>query len=69
MQDKDNIASDRLRGVAQIAEFIGERERRTRYLIERGLIPVGKEGMLFVASKQRLLDDWRRKTGGEGASP
>src|ERR1051325_2845143 len=34
----EDLASNKLRGIRKIAEFIGEDDRRTAYLIERDLI-------------------------------
>jgi len=65
MHEIESIADDRLCGVRAIAKFRGEPERRTRYLIERGLIPHGREGDVIVASKRVLLDHWRHTTSGE----
>jgi hypothetical protein len=63
-----DIADDKLRGVAAIAKFIGESQRRTQYLCERKMIPVGKEGVIYVASKQVLRAHYLRLTsGGEAA--
>jgi hypothetical protein len=59
----DDIAADRLVGVQAIASFRGEEPRRTRYLIERGVIPVGREGERIVASKQRLRSEWNKTVG------
>ena len=42
MQPIESIVDDKLDGVPAIAQFIDEPERRTRYLIQRGLIPAGK---------------------------
>ena len=42
--DESSLANDILRGAKAIADFIGETEKRTRYLAERAVIPVGKEG-------------------------
>jgi len=60
-------AEDALRGAAEIAVFIGETERRTRYLIEKQMIPVGRRGSQFIASKRRLREDYERVTGGSAA--
>jgi hypothetical protein len=63
MPDNDTtLADDRLVGVAQIAKFRGEAERRTRHLISRGLLPTGREGDLIVASKRVLREQWERTT-------
>jgi hypothetical protein len=48
------LASDKLRGVKLIADFIGEDKRRTTYLLERGIIPAGKEGNSWISSKAAL---------------
>jgi hypothetical protein len=53
-----------LRGVDAIAEYIGEPRRRTFYLLEKRLIPAGKEGNLWRASKRRLRDHYDRLTAG-----
>lgn len=65
LSDDESLANDRLRGVPAIAAFLGETERRTRYLIERKLIPHGKEGAAIVASKRRLRERHERLTAGE----
>jgi hypothetical protein len=64
MDEIESIADDRLAGVRAIAKFRGEPERRTRYLLDRGLIPHGREGEIFVASKRTLLQQWRQITSG-----
>ena len=53
-EQRPPLKEDRLRGVDAIADYIGETPRRTSYLLERGLIPAGKEGRSWVASKQAL---------------
>ena len=63
-----NIADDRLSGVHAIADFIGYTKRRTQYLIDCGVIPVGREGNRIVASKSVLTDDYRRRTNGAPAT-
>jgi hypothetical protein len=60
-----DVGEDRLRGAGQIAAFLQESVRRVRYLAERGILPVGKEGSALVASKARLRAYHRRITGGE----
>lgn len=64
----EDVGSDRLRGVSQIARFLNEPERRVAYIIERGILPVGREGTAIVASKARLRD-YHRKTTGSGSLP
>jgi hypothetical protein len=60
-----SIADDRLETVEAIAEFLGVDLRRCRHLIHLGLLPVGREGRVIVASKQRLMDHWREVTRGD----
>jgi hypothetical protein len=59
----EDVGSDRLRGVPKIAEFLNEKPRRVAWLVERGIIPVGKEGQSIVASKARLREYHRKLTG------
>jgi hypothetical protein len=63
----EGLAADILRGVRAISEFTGESERRTVYLLERGLLPCGKVGAIWVASKRKLRDHYDRLTGGQAA--
>jgi hypothetical protein len=68
MDDKPDgytVAEDKLRGVSAIAQFRGDSVRRTYYLCERRLIPVGKEGSLYVASKRQLRAHHEKLTRGE----
>ena len=58
-----SLASDLLKGIRPIADYIGETERRTYYLCERGYIPCGKEGATWVASKHALWEHYQRLTG------
>ena len=54
--DKDTLASDLLRGVPAIAEFMGDSERRTYYALETGQLPGGKLGSMWVASRRKLRE-------------
>jgi hypothetical protein len=63
--DHLSIADDRLEGVAAIADFRGEDQRRTQYLIDTGRLPVAREGRRVVASKAVLLEHWRKVASGE----
>jgi hypothetical protein len=54
-----NIKDDRLPNVAAIADFWGVDEKRARYLIRHGHIPVGREGNLIVGSKEQLRRRYR----------
>ena len=64
-KNDNSVAQDALRGAKQIADFRGEPLRRTNYLLERGLIPAGKEGNHWVASKSVLRAHHARLTGGK----
>jgi hypothetical protein len=57
------FASDKLSGVAAISEFIDEPKRRTYYLLERGIIPAGKLGNIWIASKATLRRHYANLTG------
>lgn len=57
------LAEDTLRGVPAIAEHIGELIRRTYYLLERGYIPAGKLGSIWIASRRALREHYARLTG------
>jgi hypothetical protein len=48
------LADDLLSGIRQIAEYLGESERRTEYLVERNLIPVFRLGKRINARKSEL---------------
>jgi hypothetical protein len=58
-----SLADDLLRGVKEIAAFIGEPPRRTFYLLEKKLIPAGKVGANYIASKRTLRTHYERLTG------
>jgi hypothetical protein len=62
----ENIAKDRLNGAAAIAGFIGEPLRRTFHLLEQKLIPAGKQGGRWVASKSALQEHYAKLVRGEG---
>jgi len=58
--------ADLLYGAPAIAEFLGLRERQTRHLIEKGLLPTYKIGKTVCASRDALaswLRDQERKAG------
>ena len=65
MHEPDTVADDRLTGDDEIAAFLGTPRRRTRHLIDKKIIPVGREGDRVVASKRRLREYWRDLTGAE----
>ena len=63
--ESETIADDRLVGAEAIARFRGEPVRRTRYLVERGELPHGREGNIIVASKRALRRHWEQQTAAE----
>jgi hypothetical protein len=63
------LAGDILRGIRQIAEFLGEPNQRCiAYECGRGYIPCGKQGGQWIASKRRLREHYAELTGGGGAA-
>jgi hypothetical protein len=60
-----SFAGDLLRGVDQIAAFIGTDRRRTYALCAKKMIPVGKQGQLYVGSRQVLAQHYRKLLAGE----
>ena len=62
-----DVANDRIRGVRAIAEFCGDTIRHTQYLLETNRLPAGKEGRLWVASKQRLREHHWQTTARDAA--
>lgn len=59
-----SLGDDILSGVAAIAAFINEPERRTYYLLENRHLPAGKIGAIWTASKSRLREHYDRVTRG-----
>jgi hypothetical protein len=58
-----DIAADRLSGAKAIAAFLGITPRRAVVLLERGVLPAGKEGRTWIASRQALREHYRQLTG------
>jgi hypothetical protein len=65
---KDSIAADKIEGIVAIAAEIGSKPRRTQYLLERGMIPCGKVGHIWVASRKTLRAHFKQLTGGNAAA-
>lgn len=57
------VGEDKLLGIREIAAFLGESQRRTSYLLEQRLIPAGKRGRVWIASRRALLAHHARTTG------
>jgi hypothetical protein len=65
----DTLGINLLRGVAAIAEFLGEDERKVYYLLETRQIPAGKLARMWVASPQKLREHIERVVSGETLPP
>ena len=59
------LSDDLLNGVAEYADFIGWSERRCLYLLQKGELPGGKIGSLWVGSKQAVREHVSRIAIGE----
>ncbi len=55
------LADDLLRGVLAIAEWRGDTERRTYYLLEKKQIPGFKIGGIWHARKSTMFADIERR--------
>jgi hypothetical protein len=51
---EQRVRDDLLWGVRAIAEETGQSERTVYYQLEKGLLPGGKSGQIWVASRQAL---------------
>ena len=56
------IADDILRGVKNIADFIGDDERSTNHKLAKGNLPGGKEASQWIASKTVLRNHYAKIT-------
>jgi hypothetical protein len=61
----ETLADDKLRGVVEISTFIDEPKGRTYYLLENGIVPAGKIGRSWIASKAVLRAHYRRITNAD----
>jgi hypothetical protein len=59
------VGDDKLVGTEAIAAELGVSRRRAQYYIEKGLIPVGRFGVRYVASKRRLREHFEALAAGE----
>ena len=57
----NELSTDMLKGVSAIAEWRGDNERRTYYLLEKKLIPGFKIGSVWHARKSTMLADIERR--------
>jgi len=58
------IEDDLLRGLDEIAAYIREHPVQTSLLIKQGIIPAGKIGRVYIASKRRLSERYSELTAG-----
>jgi hypothetical protein len=59
------LADDILDGVKAISEFLGQPERRTYYLAEKGLLDgVFKQGSRWIGLKSKIREGYARKALG-----
>ena len=61
-----DLGNDLLWGVAAIAKHLNREERRVSYQLDRGMLPAGKQGRLWVASKKKLAQYFSNVTSGGG---
>jgi hypothetical protein len=67
---QSDLRNDIMTGVRKIARFIGESERRTYYLLEKGVIPAGKLGGQgpWIGSKRQIAAALQKVASGRAAS-
>ena len=58
------LSSDLIWGAAAIADEIGLTLRQAQHQLDRGILPAGKQGRTWVASKQRLRQHFDDVTAG-----
>lgn len=65
----EDLANDRIRGMRNIAKFIGEDERRAYYLATKNLIPgVFREGSSWVGLKSVIREGYEKAARGAAAA-
>jgi hypothetical protein len=57
------VADDLLWGVEAIAKEIGQPVRQVYWRLENGRLPAGKDGQIWVASRQALRKFYQQLTG------
>ena len=68
MDHDEPLAKDFIRGLRAIAAELGDSKSRTAALCEAGVLPVGKERGLWIASRRRLRQHYERLTAGSTES-
>ena len=61
------LRQDTLWGAEKIAEFLGINKRQALWKLENGLVPAGKTGRIWVASKRKLIEHFSNVTSGAAA--
>ena len=60
----DDDEEDRLFGAPAIAKHCKQSLRQTYYQLEKGYLPAGKMGGLWIASKRKIDAEYDRLTSG-----
>jgi hypothetical protein len=61
----ETIADDLLNGIKSISRFIGETERRTFYIAEKGQLPgVFKQGGRWIGLKSKIREGYQQRASG-----
>jgi hypothetical protein len=64
--DRICLDADLIKGMEQIAGFVGEDVRRCYYLAERGMLPgVFKQGGVWRGLKSKIREGYERAAGGQ----
>jgi hypothetical protein len=62
MDETETLGADKLRGVPEIADFLGENRKVVYDWLENGYLPAGKLGNVWLASKRRLRERYEEIT-------
>lgn len=62
--DGSSLAADTLSGAQAIADFIGTTRRQAYHKCEKGLIPAGKLGKIWIGSKRKITKHFSDVTSG-----
>ena len=57
----NDLNDDLMKGVSKIAKYQGESDRRTYYLLEKGMLTGFKRGSIWYARKSTILADIERR--------
>jgi hypothetical protein len=62
------LNDDLIWGAGAIAKALNQKPRQVYYQLERGLLPAGRQGDKWVASRRALQEHFARLTSGKGAA-